>query len=289
MVWPAPPRPFRRARVFVRASLARKYLGHPSVLLDLKLFALNSALMVTGVFGQVVSGDKLSGTWQYWLDAAFGPSPLVTTANWPLTLGMSLGYVVFLDLGYWIAHWLMHRFPVMWEFHKLHHSAQVLTPLTEWRQHPVELFLFPICITLALGTFYGVAGYIFGADAQPLTWLQLNVVLLAFMATTLHLRHSHLWLPTTGWLGYVIQSPAHHQIHLSEREEHFDKNLGLVLSIWDWAFGTLHIPSRQETLTFGIGAEGHEHDGALSAYWAPMRKAFGHVAPAPGAQPVNPV
>ena len=43
----------------------------------------------------------------------------------------------------------MHRVPALWEFHKVHHSAEVLTPLTEWRQHPLELMLFPVVIGAA--------------------------------------------------------------------------------------------------------------------------------------------
>ena len=156
---------------------------------------------------------------------------------------MTFGYVLVVDLAYWYAHWIMHRMPAMWEFHKLHHSAQVMTPLTEWRQHPVELLLFPAVIALFMGAFYGAMTYLFGAAAQPLTWFNLNALMLAFMATTLHLRHSHFWLPATGWLGYVIQSPAHHQIHHSDQDRHYGKNLGLVLSVWDWAFGTLYIPN----------------------------------------------
>ena len=32
------------------------------------------------------------------------------------------------ELGYWFNHWLSHKVPVLWEFHKVHHSATVLTP-----------------------------------------------------------------------------------------------------------------------------------------------------------------
>ena len=280
-----PRRPLKRARTFLAAAFPRKYFANVSVLLDLKLFFANSILMATGVFMQVVSGAKVSGAIEGGLESWLGASPFVTPGGFALSAAMTLGYLVLLDLAYWIAHWIMHRYPAMWEFHKLHHSAQVLTPLTEWRQHPVELLLFPMSISIVLGAFYGVMGYLFGAAAQPWSWFGLNVLVMAFMFTTLHLRHSHLWLTGPRWLGHIIQSPAHHQIHHSDKPVHFDTNLGLFLSIWDWTFGTLYIPTERESLAFGIGEEGHSHDGVLNAYWLPLLKAWRHAKPEPGKTP----
>jgi sterol desaturase/sphingolipid hydroxylase (fatty acid hydroxylase superfamily) len=58
--------------------------------------------------------------------------------------------------------------------------------------------------------------------------------------------------------GYLILSPAHHQIHHSRDPAHFNRNLGSVLAIWDWLFGTLEIPpERNPKLVFGA-----EYDGA---------------------------
>jgi len=71
----------------------------------------------------------------------------------------------------------------------------------------------------------------------------------------------------------VLQSPAHHQIHHSTDPKHFNKNLGLGLSIWDWAFRTLYIPTRREALEFGLGEESREHDGVLKVLWLPFVKA----------------
>ena len=281
-LWYAFKRPRRalpRARAFFASAFPREYLANPSVRLDLKLFFVNSILMATGVFMQFVSGAKVSGLVEGGLGRLFGPSPFLTQGGFALSAAMSLGYLLLLDLAYWIAHWIMHRHPAFWEFHKLHHSAEVLTPLTEWRQHPVELLLFPVSISIVLGAFYGIMGHLFGETAQPFTWLGLNVVVMAFMFTTLHLRHSHLWLTGPRWLGYIIQSPAHHQIHHSDQPVHFDTNLGLFLSVWDWAFGTLHIPAEHEILNFGIGEEGHSHDGVFNAYWLPLLKFWRHAAP----------
>ena len=74
------------------------------------------------------------------------------------------------------------------------------------------------------------------------------------MLTWGHLRHSHIWIPFQGLAGKLFQSPAHHQVHHSTDPRHFDKNLGFALAVWDWAFGTLHIPARErEVSEYGVG------------------------------------
>ena len=69
-------------------------------------------------------------------------------------------------------------------------------------------------------------------------------------------------------------SPAHHQIHHSNNPIHFDKNLGNCLAVWDWMFGTLHVPSKErENLVFGIEA-GQADVHTLRETWvAPIQRA----------------
>ena len=80
---------------------------------------------------------------------------------------------------------------------------------------------------------------------------------------------------TTGWLGRLIQSPGHHQIHHSTNPAHHDRNLGFCLSVWDWAFGTLCIPERGGRYDYGLG----EYDRALQtltgSMLAPFKRATG--------------
>lgn len=101
--------------------------------------------------------------------------------------------------------------------------------------------------------------YAFGPGAQHCALWEVNVVLLPFYVTFFHLRHSHVWMPVTRWLGRILHSPAHHQIHHSTDPQHANKNLGYVLSIWDWAFGTLYEPTKRPP-GFGIGEESKRYD-----------------------------
>jgi sterol desaturase/sphingolipid hydroxylase (fatty acid hydroxylase superfamily) len=162
---------------------------------------------------------------------------------------------VVLELGYWGMHYAMHKVPALWEMHKVHHSAEVLTPLSEWRQHPFEIITTANVVALANGTAYGAMEWLFGPSAHPLTLFQMNAILVLHFATFLHLRHSAVWIAATGWLGCVVHSPAHHQIHHSLDPQHFDCNLGYALSIWDWVFGTLCVPAARGRVQFGVANE----------------------------------
>jgi sterol desaturase/sphingolipid hydroxylase (fatty acid hydroxylase superfamily) len=263
----------RRLRALFRVTFSRRLWGHRSSLLDIKMFFVSSFFNAAGLGSVFAVSYGVSASTQWLLGHVIAPAPPVAAASVTITIVMSLLYWIVFDLGYWFAHWLMHRIPVLWEFHKVHHSAEVLTPFTEFRQHPIELLLFPLCTGTTIGALYGVAEHLLGMQKQGLSLFWVNIMLLAYSMTLLHLRHSHVWIPVRGWLGRVIQSPAHHQIHHSTDPKHFNKNLGFGLSLWDWAFRTLYIPNKPEALEFGLGAESHEHDGALKVLWLPFVKA----------------
>jgi sterol desaturase/sphingolipid hydroxylase (fatty acid hydroxylase superfamily) len=165
----------------------------------------------------------------------------------------------------------------LWEFHKVHHSAEVVTTLTELRQHPVEIIAFMNWIGLATGIVFGLMTYGFGPGVRPFTLLNGNILTMMFLLTYGHLRHSNLWIAFTGVAGRILQSPAHHQLHHSANPAHFDKNLGFALALWDWAFGTLAIPAKtREPIVFGVGDEGAPFRSTLSALAAPCARLPGH-------------
>jgi len=164
-----------------------------------------------------------------------------------VTVSLFLAY----ELAYWIDHYLSHRIPVLWEFHKVHHTAEVLSPITNFRVHPVDSVVFYNIVGLFLGTTAGALSYL--QLGSPFAVGGANAIFVAFIFITVHLQHSHVWIAATGPLGRVILSPAHHQIHHSDNPIHFDKNFGGCLSLWDWVFGTLHMPERKrERLNFGV-------------------------------------
>ena len=179
------------------------------------------------------------------MTATFGPRPptavpaLVSRAV--ITVMLFLAY----ELGYWLNHYLSHRIPFLWEFHKVHHSATVLTPLTNFRVHPVYMCIFLNILGVFIGTANGVGDYIFGQTTHQYVLSENNVILVLFIYLYVHLQHTQLWISFTGWLGHLFMSPAHHQIHHSRDPAHFNKNLGSCLALWDWMFGTLYFPAAE--------------------------------------------
>nr|WP_216092588.1 sterol desaturase family protein [Candidatus Marithrix sp. Canyon 246] len=45
----------------------------------------------------------------------------------------TLSLFIFSDLTRYLLHRLLHSIPILWEFHKVHHSAKVLNPFTFYR------------------------------------------------------------------------------------------------------------------------------------------------------------
>lgn len=257
----------RRLKALGRAALDRRILLHRSSLLDYKLFFVTSFIYATGWIAAITSSEWVRDGVMTVL-VMLAPAAPSEAPGWGIVALVTVAFVLVYELNYWFAHWLMHRFQPMWAFHKLHHSAEVMTPMTEWRQHPVELLLFPACHAIGLGTFYALVTWGFGSQAAMFTLFETNIILVALTFTVLHLRHTHLWIPLRGWLGCLIQSPAHHQIHHSTDPAHFGKNLGLCLSIWDWAFGTLCIPDERGAIRFGV--EGCVHTSVRAAFAEPF-------------------
>ena len=68
------------------------------------------------------------------------------------------------------------------------------------------------------------------------------------------MRHSHIDISYWKWLEHVLISPSQHQVHHSIAEEHYDKNFGAALAIWDWIFGSLHLSQNKGKVVFGLDA-----------------------------------
>jgi hypothetical protein len=41
-----------------------------------------------------------------------------------------------------------------------------------------------------------------------------------------------------GWLEYILVTPSHHRVHHASNPRYLDKNMGMLLIIWDKMFGT---------------------------------------------------
>ena len=261
-----------RIKTLLRALFPRKILRSPSNLADIGYFYFN--VFAFGiVFGwAVLSYVMVSRGVADVLAATFGPRQAsglpVFVIRSVTTVAVFLAY----ELGYWLNHYLSHRIAFLWEFHKVHHSATVLTPLTNFRVHPVYMCIFLNIVAVFTGTASGIGDYAFGQPTAQYGLSENNIILVFFIYLYVHLQHSQLWISFTGWLGHLFMSPAHHQIHHSRDPAHFNKNLGSCLAVWDWAFGTLYVPAAEpEKLAFGVEpdrAAAHSIQGEFIAPFA---------------------
>ena len=262
---------------FIRTIFPARILWHPSSRLDMRLWVLNTLVFASG-YAMLALGAL------FWRDAAvsgltslFGAHEPTAFPLWAVIAMATLFELLAYEFGYWSAHYVFHAVPALWEFHKVHHSAEVMTTFTEMRTHPVEIISFMNVIAFFTGLVFGMMTYVFGPGVHAYTLLNLNIALMAFLITVGHLRHSHLWIAFTGLAGKLLQSPAHHQIHHSDQPRHFNKNLGFALAVWDWAFGTLYVPETHEKITFGVGAAHVDFKTVFTSFALPFLRAAEHL------------
>jgi sterol desaturase/sphingolipid hydroxylase (fatty acid hydroxylase superfamily) len=255
-----------RFKAIVRAVFPQRFFGASSradVLMLLFNLYLMGMLFSWAFWSQHTIAGLTNGTLQTW----FGALSPTTWSPWLAGSLLTLALFLAFEFGYWLDHYLSHRIPFLWEFHKVHHAAEVLTPLTNFRVHPMDSVVFYNIAALTVGLTEGLVTYLFGSTSTPFTLWNSNVLIVLGAFLVQQLQHTHFWIPFTGIWGKIFLSPAHHQIHHSLNPAHYDKNMGGTLSLFDWLFGTLHMPSKKrEKLTFGVDdttAKSHTAEGLL--------------------------
>jgi len=181
------------------------------------------------------------------------------------------------DFVYYITHRASHENALLWPFHKLHHSAEHLTPLTAKRNHPVFNLILMSVNTLFVGVLGGVIFGLFGV-VEIINIFGISLTVAVFNLAGGALRHSHVWIDYGPVVDRILISPAQHQIHHSSAPRHHDCNYGLMLAIWDWMFGTLYVPSGKEELEFGVADQTgtlmpQKHTGLKTAMLVPFQEA----------------
>ena len=187
-----------------------------------------------------------------------------------IVIVFSLMMFVVDDFTKYLLHRWMHRWPMLWSIHKVHHSATTLTPVTVYRVHPLEGVLYASRSAIAQGTVISVFYFMFGDRVDLVTIVGVNILVFFFHMTGSNLRHSHISIRYWPWLERILISPAQHQLHHSIAERHFDKNFGAALAVWDWLFGSLHLSEddKEEALTFGLDAREGSSDTDLKTLYA---------------------
>ncbi len=211
----------------------------------------------------------------------------------PLWVVLIVGFFV-RDFIQWWTHRLLHRVPTLWEFHKVHHSVEQMGFAAHLRYHWMENVVYrtieyiPLALlgiglydffiihifTLAVGHYnhanITVPGYVTGSVlggligivvatgsfdvallANPSLMTQLLVVLLSIISGALLLG------PVMKILFNSPEMHIWHHAHELPQGFRYGVNFGITLAIWDYIFGTAHIPHDGREIKLGF--EGLEH------------------------------
>ncbi|KAA5828061.1 sterol desaturase family protein [Algibacter amylolyticus] len=165
--------------------------------------------------------------------------------NLPKWLGLLVFFIVS-DFVQWNTHRLLHRFPFLWNFHKVHHSVKEMGFAAHLRYHWMEPVVYKSLLYIPIAI---IGNY----NAN-------DVAIVYFFAITVgHLNHANL-----GWdygiFKYIFNNPKMHiWHHVKTLPNHvrFGVNYGLTLSIWDYLFKTKYIPHNGKDIELGFPGDEH--------------------------------
>ena len=150
--------------------------------------------------------------------------------------------VVALDLAIYAQHVAMHKVPVLWRLHRVHHADIDVDVTTGVRFHPVEYLLS-----------LGLKAALVAAIGAPVGAVILFEVLLN--ATSMF-NHANLRLSAGAddLVRLLLVTPDMHRVHHSIERAEADHNYGFNVPWWDRVFGTYKAqPDRShETMTLGV-------------------------------------
>ncbi|MBK7964148.1 MAG: sterol desaturase family protein [Bacteroidetes bacterium] len=141
------------------------------------------------------------------------------------------------DLAFYVEHTVDHSSRLFWAVHVTHHSSPEFNLSTGFRSsvlQPLYRFIYFVPIV-----FLGF---------QPID------ILFMFSLTQVYgiLVHTQYIQKMPAWFESVLVSPSHHRVHHASNVLYLDKNMGMVLIIWDKLFGTYQPEVEEEPVKFGI-------------------------------------
>lgn len=241
-----------------------------SAFVDYAMVFFNSFIKILLIAPFLIYGLYLAFYTDEYLLHTFGKPTTSLTQNQTL-IYYTIALIVVGDFASYIVHALMHKVSFLWEFHKVHHSATKLNPITQYRIHPVELMINNARGILVFGVLTGVFDYLSYHQVNKLMFLGVNAFSFVFFVFGANLRHSHVQLKYPVFLEKIFISPFQHQIHHSSNPVHYNKNMGAKLAIWDWMFGTLTLSKSTGSLKFGLGNEDARFDTFWKNLWQPFK------------------
>lgn len=259
-----------------RSIFSSRLWWHRSARADYRLYFANALIFPIVVVPLLWSDGSVVSLMESLL-SSYGATPVNTDGVTGVAIRILFTVVFFVafDFGRFVAHSLLHDIPALWPFHKVHHSAEVLTPMTSYRVHPIEMLMMAWIPALMTGLVTWGFNRFAGMGVSFYSFLGLHIVIWIFNLID-NLRHSPVWLSYGSTLGQWLVSPAHHQVHHSVEPRHWGCNRGSNLAIWDRLYGTLYVPGHEpETFRMGLGDDSEAKWHSLwTIYVQPFRESL---------------
>jgi sterol desaturase/sphingolipid hydroxylase (fatty acid hydroxylase superfamily) len=174
------------------------------------------------------------------------------------------------DCWFYWSHRIEHKVPLLWEFHKIHHSDELMNTTTWARDHFLQEGWRAFFRIFTLGLFIDLTMREAGQAAMYSTMFLVGLSMFYHSAIRIQLP----------WLDYILVTPQVHRIHHSVRAEHHNRNFADVLPIFDLVFRTFERPKREEFPATGLGSESPVPRSLFAAQFGPVIAAFRLLRPA---------
>ncbi len=223
--------------VFAALIMLQQFRPRRNVPGGWRRFATNIALVVVGTAILRIAFPLLAVGLAVRLDASGGG----LLGALPPAAAVTVG-VILLDLIIYWQHRLLHRIPLLWRLHRVHHADTGFDVSTGVRFHPLEIVL-SMLIKLGAILLFGI---------PPLAVLIFELTLSAGALFT----HANLLLPAglERRLRWLLVTPEMHRVHHSWHPDETDSNFSFHLSLWDRIFGTYRAQPRDghEQMVIGL-------------------------------------
>ncbi len=165
------------------------------------------------------------------------------------------------DFMYYWLHRVDHYCRLFWAVHVTHHSSEEFNLTVGFRSSVFQpLYRFIYFIPLSLLGFKGID------------------IMFMYSATQIFgiLVHTQT-IGKLGFLEYFLVTPSHHRVHHASNARYLDKNMGMVLIIWDKLFGTFQAEEEKDPVRYGLTTNINTyHPGKLVFHeWAAIIKDLG--------------
>ncbi len=144
---------------------------------------------------------------------------------------------IFEDLAFYIEHRVDHYCRFFWAVHVTHHSSEEFNLTTGFRSsvlQPIYRFIYFL----------------------PLVLLGFKPIDIVFMYSLTQiygiLVHTRYVNKMPRWFEAVFVSPSHHRVHHASNIRYLDRNMGMVLIIWDRLFGTFQPEVEEDPVKYGL-------------------------------------